>query len=170
MAPTVESGKKHLGCLRGPSESSDECLVHLCASSVGCSSPVTLPCGLWCRRSWSDKAEIYAWHTPALPRSGLAKRLINGLSSSTLGLQAQSAPWFSAVGKCTPAEPSTSLGGRARGGGGSRYYFSGSPGTSTCSPPYPIWVVSAHRSVSLGGTHGVFRLICSQDGDHCLRP
>lgn len=145
----------------------------LWASSVGCSSAVTLshvlcaisPSPRAVCRSWNVRVEIYERRSPAMPRSGLARRFIDGLSSSTLGLQALSIPWFTAG--CGEAHHT------------SRIFLviwwldcgRGPPGIGTHSPPLPgLGCLSAHWPVFLGGKQGVCSLICSRDGDHCLRP
>lgn len=67
---------------------------------------------------------------PALPRSGLARRVINGLSSSTLGLQALSVPVHSRIWR-----------GWVKGG--SQCCPPGSTGIHTHSRPSPVLAASA---------------------------
>lgn len=62
-------------------------------------------------------AEIYEWRSPVQPRSGLARRFINGLSSSTLSLQALSVPLVhSRMWGDTKSSSSLGGGGLAEGG------------------------------------------------------
>lgn len=61
------------------------------ASSVGCSRQV-IPFPRAVVQEPEHMAEIYEWRSPVQPRSGLARRFINGLSSSSLDLQALSVP------------------------------------------------------------------------------
>ena len=106
-------------------------------------------------------AEIYEWRSPVQPRSGLARRFINGLSSSTLSLQALSVPLVhSRMWEDTKSSSSLGGGGLAEGGDVDTV-LQGPLGSE------PTAFSLSWLSLSpLGGSS----LICSQDGDHRIRP
>lgn len=84
---------------------------------------------------------------PALPRSGLARRVINGLSSSTSGQQAQSVPWATAGrgGCATPAELPT------HSAEGAIWVVPSGPHRVSTHGPSPVWLSLSRRAGSFAG-------------------